>query len=378
MEIVDGEVHWYAFAHGQRVAERTSTGDVVWYVQDHLGSTRLILLETETKQTDLDYTPWGMATATWGSTSDTQYRFNGNTEDVDGVVYYEARSYAVRWGAMMSADTVSPSYVRLGSLNRYAYAENNPVTLVDPTGHAVAKSAAGQTDYEGLHAANAQVAADAASEARDRADAAGIAASSMAGDGHGSMQSALDHWAMRQLNMEAILDDVQAMIDAGMTYSEAYGKYATKDGMDEHQFKTLMDAMWKASDPDKKESERNEVKALVAIDIHTGEIAAFGSDGKKGFHVAKDGPANAHMTGGYGVTMPGYFALTQVHTHPWNQKPGDLDRSNLDAHISGNPINKQPRSYLVIAGDAGVWHGMLGAKDYTRIGSLQDYGIGVR
>jgi len=112
MEIVDGEVHWYAFAHGQRVAERTSTGDVVWYVQDHLGSTRLILLETETKQTDLDYTPWGMATATWGSTSDTQYRFNGNTEDVDGVVYYEARSYAVRWGAMMSADTVVPSHAQ--------------------------------------------------------------------------------------------------------------------------------------------------------------------------------------------------------------------------------------------------------------------------
>ena len=102
-----------------------------------------------TTRTKLKYTAWGVATATVGSKSDTKYRFNGNAEDVEGLVYYRARSYVPRWGAMVSADVVTPSYLRPQSLNRYAYVENNPVSWIDPSGRTPVGIAANATAVGG-------------------------------------------------------------------------------------------------------------------------------------------------------------------------------------------------------------------------------------
>jgi len=50
-------------------------------------------------------------------------------------MHYGARFYSPRLGRFISADTVVPEPGEPQALNRYAYATNNPLRFVDPTGH---------------------------------------------------------------------------------------------------------------------------------------------------------------------------------------------------------------------------------------------------
>jgi len=53
-----------------------------------------------------------------------------------GLLYYGARYYDPTMGRFISADTEIPDIDNPQSLNRYSYVLNNPLNLVDPTGHA--------------------------------------------------------------------------------------------------------------------------------------------------------------------------------------------------------------------------------------------------
>jgi len=52
-----------------------------------------------------------------------------------GLYDYNARYYDPALGRFVQADTVVPKLVTPQSLNRYTYVLNNPLNLVDPTGH---------------------------------------------------------------------------------------------------------------------------------------------------------------------------------------------------------------------------------------------------
>ena len=52
-----------------------------------------------------------------------------------GLYDYKARFYDAALGRFISADTVVPNPGNPQDLNRYAYAANNPLRYVDPTGH---------------------------------------------------------------------------------------------------------------------------------------------------------------------------------------------------------------------------------------------------
>ncbi|HXF85137.1 MAG TPA: RHS repeat-associated core domain-containing protein, partial [Anaerolineales bacterium] len=52
-----------------------------------------------------------------------------------GIYHYQARFYSPSLGRFLSADTIVPSYANPQSLNRYAYANNNPLYYTDPSGH---------------------------------------------------------------------------------------------------------------------------------------------------------------------------------------------------------------------------------------------------
>ena len=59
---------------------------------------------------------------------------NSGTYDF-GLVYMNARYYLPEVGRFISADTIVPEPTDPQSYNRYSYTRNNPVNLIDPTGH---------------------------------------------------------------------------------------------------------------------------------------------------------------------------------------------------------------------------------------------------
>ncbi|MCB8953070.1 MAG: RHS repeat-associated core domain-containing protein [Ardenticatenales bacterium] len=62
--------------------------------------------------------------------------FTGQKHNDDlGLIYYNARYYLPGVGRFVSADTIVPGPANPQSLNRYAYALNNPVRYTDPSGH---------------------------------------------------------------------------------------------------------------------------------------------------------------------------------------------------------------------------------------------------
>ena len=81
------------------------------------------------------YSPWGQVTATGGTMPGTGYQ-GDYTDPVTGLVHMGARWYDPADGSFVSSDTLNgtpiPSTV---DGNPYAYADGNPLTETDPTGH---------------------------------------------------------------------------------------------------------------------------------------------------------------------------------------------------------------------------------------------------
>jgi RHS repeat-associated protein len=80
-----------------------------------------------------DYAPYGEPVASLGSPPDGP-GYTGHVNDPEtGLVYMQARYY-LPVGRFPSPDPVGPSAGNLFSFNRYTYADNNPITNVDPSG----------------------------------------------------------------------------------------------------------------------------------------------------------------------------------------------------------------------------------------------------
>ncbi|MBK7200085.1 MAG: RHS repeat-associated core domain-containing protein [Anaerolineae bacterium] len=92
---------------------------------DHLGSTSVTADATGVRTGELWYKPWGENRGTPYQTTPTQRRFTGQVLDevAGGLYFYNARYY----------DPVGAQPTpNLQSLNRYAYAANNPLRFSDP------------------------------------------------------------------------------------------------------------------------------------------------------------------------------------------------------------------------------------------------------
>ena len=74
------------------------------------------------------------------------YGYNGEYTHTDlGLQYLRARYYNMITGTFTSRDTYAGTLTDILSQNRYTYAENNPVTYADPSGHAIIRSGFGKT-----------------------------------------------------------------------------------------------------------------------------------------------------------------------------------------------------------------------------------------
>ncbi len=137
-----GSVHG---SHGEQ------TG--VYYLPDHLGSTRAVVdlygavLETR------DYDPWGNSIAHTGTYS-LKHRFTSQPiSEVDagggyGLHNYGARFYDPKWGRFVSSDEMVEGFDSQG-INSFAYVRSRPTSLLDPTGNMVCCSVWDMWFYSG-------------------------------------------------------------------------------------------------------------------------------------------------------------------------------------------------------------------------------------
>lgn len=118
------EETFYIYAGSQKIG-KVEDGNVYYYVNDHLGSPRLIRNESGATVWSSDYRPFGKASNEEGETK----TFTGKEYDSDtGLYYYGARYYDPIIGRFISPDP-SRQFA-----SPYLYCGNNPVNVVDPSG----------------------------------------------------------------------------------------------------------------------------------------------------------------------------------------------------------------------------------------------------
>jgi RHS repeat-associated protein len=123
------------YTYGADLIATTAPGGIqTYYHYDGLGSTRSLSDGTGAVIASYTYGAFGDLRLMKGS-SDNTFQFTGEqTDDETGLLYLRARYYDPGVGRFISKDPFSGLVEMPSSLNRYSYAQNNPVMLNDPTG----------------------------------------------------------------------------------------------------------------------------------------------------------------------------------------------------------------------------------------------------
>jgi RHS repeat-associated protein len=105
---------------------------------DWLGSSRLTSTASRTMYSSSAYAPFGEQYGTYPSTGSLDPSFTGQDQDTVNNLYdFPARRQSSSQGRWISPDPAGRGAVKLTnpqSWNRYAYVNNNPLRLIDPTG----------------------------------------------------------------------------------------------------------------------------------------------------------------------------------------------------------------------------------------------------
>ncbi|MDD2653582.1 MAG: polymorphic toxin-type HINT domain-containing protein, partial [Candidatus Omnitrophica bacterium] len=135
-EKTSGSPTKHIFLGSQRIASITNS-QVNYYHTDHLGSTNVITNEAGNQIALYEYKPYGEFSRKEEASADpTEYFFTGKKlDDETGLYYYGARYYNPLIGRFITPDTIVQAPANPQSLNRYAYCGNNPINVIDPTGH---------------------------------------------------------------------------------------------------------------------------------------------------------------------------------------------------------------------------------------------------
>ena len=122
------------YDHALGLVSRTgSTGDSAYYTFDALGSTSELVSSTGAIANSYAYDPFGMPlnkTETIANAFEFVGQF-GVMNEGNGLEFMRARYYDPESGRFTQPDPIGV----LGGLNLYSYTQNNPASLVDPTGH---------------------------------------------------------------------------------------------------------------------------------------------------------------------------------------------------------------------------------------------------
>ena len=130
----------FIFFGTRRIARRDFSGNVFYYVADHLGTSRASVISGQTSACyDADFYPYGVERTPIVNSCAQNYKFTGKERDSEsGLDNFGARHDSSPLGRFMSPDPsgtdgpVDPSEPR--SLNLYVYGLDNPLRFVDPDG----------------------------------------------------------------------------------------------------------------------------------------------------------------------------------------------------------------------------------------------------
>ena len=130
----NGVVTKYIRIGNENFASKRGTSKY-FYHNDHLGSVNVVT-DSNGAQVQLnEYGPWGGVSRSVGSVDPT-HRFTGQELDPEtGLYYYGGRYYDPEISRFASPDPYVQSPDDPQNLDRYSYVLNNPVNLVDPSGH---------------------------------------------------------------------------------------------------------------------------------------------------------------------------------------------------------------------------------------------------
>jgi RHS repeat-associated protein len=130
----------YVYAGNKQVAMQSTDGQFYWLHTNHLGSARAMTNASGNLVYKGQFDPYGQTLTEWspsGNTNLNTRKFTGFERDASGLDYANARMYNSARGRFMQPDPKGLSAGRLRyplSLNRYTYALNDPVNVVDPAG----------------------------------------------------------------------------------------------------------------------------------------------------------------------------------------------------------------------------------------------------
>jgi RHS repeat-associated protein len=133
----------YVFFGGKRVALLPAGGTAQYYVEDMLGTSRIVTSNTGVVCYDADFYPYGGERAYTDTCTQNNYKFEGKERDTEtGNDDFGARYYSNRFGRWLSADWSSvPAPVPYANLtnpqtlNLYAMVADDPESFAELDGH---------------------------------------------------------------------------------------------------------------------------------------------------------------------------------------------------------------------------------------------------
>ena len=157
----------YGYRNGQLLVvwDGSETGDrqLQWLVQDHLGSTRMVVDRSGSLGgvRRHDFAPFGEELFAGGGIRSASNGYGGDSvrqkytgqerDDETGLDFAQARYYANAQGRFTSTDPIAMAVDRLGDpqrINLYSYTRNNPLSLIDPTGETIQVDKDAQEAYD--------------------------------------------------------------------------------------------------------------------------------------------------------------------------------------------------------------------------------------